>query len=235
MSKAAYSDWLGLAMAGLEICGNRKGATNQNIEIPGADGAFIGHEKYGSVAAPSCDYKITGDLTATALAAIKLGKVHGTGSAPSLAGPYALKTINIHTGAGDEPTFSASGVQIKSGATQTVCTFSPAIPALSPARHALTFGAFTFTESASLALQSADFVADCEIDPTIINGVPEAADAVKAFETVAVTMWSPNDTTAPSVTAGSGWFLFADWDCTGSEGAMYVWTATYKKYLAVDS
>lgn len=237
MAKSAYTDWLGLATTGLEICGNGKGASNQNIEVPASNGAWISHEKFGSIAAPKCDYKITGDLSAQVLGALKLGKVHGSTGAASLQGPYALKTISIHTGAGDEPTFSAQGVQIQAGATKTICTFSPAIPALSPARHALTFGAFTFTESATLTLQSSDFTADCEIDPVTINGVPKAADAVKAFELVSVTMWTESDSAQPTVSVETtdGWFQFSDWDCTGADCAMYVWTATFKRYLTVDA
>jgi hypothetical protein len=232
MSKAAYTDWLGITTTGLEICGNAKGASNSNIEVTKSDGSYIKDEKYGSIAAPRCDYKITGNLTTETLNALKLGKVHGSNT-----GPYALKTINIHTGAGDEPTFSAQGVQLASGATATVCVFTPDIAELSPARHALTFGAFSFTESDSLTLQSGDLTVDCEIDPTIINGVPKAADAVKAFQLVTATMWMDSDATPPSVTVATsdGWFHFTDWDCTGSEGSLYVWTASFKKYLSPDA
>ena len=229
MSFAAKTDLLGLATTGLELVANAANASNQNLEIPGMDGAIIHVKKFGSVKAPHCDYKITGELSSLAY---KLGKVH-TGDGNT--GPWALKSIQIHTGAGDEPTFGADGVQLKSGATQAVCTFSPHIPALSPARHASTCGAFTFTESESLTLQSCDYTADCELDPTTINGLPVAADAVKAYEQVVITMWTNSDATEPTITIDSNWQLHSDWDCTGADSSMFVWTATLRRYLPVDT
>ena len=81
------------------------------------------------------------------LSSVKLGKVHGSGTAP-----YALTRLHVSTGAGQEPTVEADAVQIESGATQSVCTYDVDSIALSPARHALTFNAFTYTESLSCAL-----------------------------------------------------------------------------------
>lgn len=228
MAFAPKTDFLGLAKTGLELVSNQKNASNQNLEITGADGAYLADEKFGSIAAPHCDYKITGNLSNLGF---KLGKVH---TATGNTGPWALKTVSIHTGAGDEPTFGADGVQLKAGATQAVCTFTPHIPTLSPARHALTCGAFTYAESATQSLQSGDYTADCELDPTTINGVPVAADAVRAFEQVTATFWTNSDTTAPTVTVDSNWHLYSDWDCTGADGAMFVWTAVFRRYLPVD-
>lgn len=224
MATSPKTDYLGLATTGLEIHGNSANASNQNLEVVGANAAFKSHEKFGSIKSPHCEYKITDELKNLGFV---IGKVHGTNND----GPYALRSIQIHTGAGDEPTFAADGVQIQSGATKTLCTFTPTIPVLTPARHAITFGAFTYEETADLSLQSSDYTAEAEIDPVTINGVPKAADAIKGYEQVAVTMWTNSDTTAPSVQPGEGWFLFSDWDCSGSDGQMFVWTATYKKYL----
>lgn len=224
MATSPKTDYIGLAQTGLEIYGNDSGASNQNNEIPGSDGSLIHCRKFGSIKAPHVDYKITGTLANLKLG---LGKVHGTENA----GPYALRSIQIHTGAGEEKTFGADAVQIQAGATKTLCTYDIDLPTLDPSRHASTFGAFTFEETPELTLQSGDFSAEAEIDPTTIEGVPKAADAVKAFEQVVATMWTANDTTPPAVAIGEGWIQFADWNCSGADGQMFVWTATFKKYL----
>lgn len=228
MSIAPKTDYSGLARTGLEVAGNEQSASNQNLEIPGSNGDIIGGEVFGHVKAPHVDFKITKAVTIGGSAAenrVTLGKVYKAGSA------FALKTVSIHTGAGDEPTFGVDLVQIESGATQTVCTYDLPEIELSPARHALTFGAFAFTESATLALQTSDYTATCELDPTTIDGVPRASDAVKGKIEVAVTFWTADDTTTPNVTMATGWTQTGDWNCTGADSSMFVWTATFTKYL----
>lgn len=221
-------DYSGIARTGLEVVGNGRGASNQNLEIPGSDGAFAGNEVFGHVKNPRVEFKITANVT---LSDLKLGKVHGTTGSPAAGGPFALKHVHVHTGAGEEPSFDVELVMIQTGATQAVCTFDVDTLILSAARHALTFGAFSFEESAALTLQSTDFNADCELDPTTINGVPRAADAIKGKETVQATFWSDTDEDEPEVEIEDGWQQTADWDCTGADGAMFVWTATFTKYL----
>ena len=221
-------DYSGLARTGLEICGNGRGAGNQNLEIPGSNGAIVGGEIFGHVKNPRCEFKITASVT---LSGLKLGKVHYSQAPVQGGGPWALKHIHVHTGAGEEPTFECDLVQIEAGATQAVCTFAVDSLVLSAARHALTFGAFEFEESAALTLQSSDFDADCDLDPTTINGVPRASDATKGKETVQVAMWSDTDETEPDVEVQDGWIQTADWDCTGADSSMFVWTATFTKYL----
>jgi len=102
---------------------------------------------------------------------------------------------------------------------------------VTPARHALTFGAFTYTESVNLALQSSEFEATCTLDPTTVNGDPIASDATAGRETVNVTFWANSEDTAPTVTVASGWHITSDWTCTGADSSMFVWTATFTKYL----
>ncbi len=126
------------------------------------------------------------------MSGVALGKVHGSGATP-----YALSRIRIVTGAGTEPTVDTDAVEIESGASQSVCTYAIDELSVTPARHALTFGAFTYVESLSCALQSSDFEASVNLDPTTINGEPVASDSTAGRETVSVTMWSSTATTAP--------------------------------------
>lgn len=222
MAFAAKIDMVGLARNGLALRSNGQNGSNSVLEIPGADGSILGDEVYGHIKNPTCGYAITSALT---LNDIKLGKVYGNGD-------YALTRLHVSTGAGQEPTVEADAVQIEAGATQSVCTYAVDSVSLSPARHALTFGAFTYTENLSCALQNSEFEATCTLDPTTINGNPVASDSTAGRETLNVTMWSATETTAPSVTLASGWHQTADWTCTGADASMFVWTATFTKYLS---
>ena len=109
MAFAEKVDYVGLATTGLALRSNGQNGSNSVLEIPGADGSIIGDEVYGHVKNPTCGYAITGALT---LGGVKLGKVHGSGTAP-----YALTRLHVSTGAGQEPTVEADAVQIESGAT----------------------------------------------------------------------------------------------------------------------
>lgn len=223
MAFAAKTDYVGLARTGLTLRSNGQNASNSVLEIPSADGSILGDEITGHVKAPTCEYAINGSAD---IGGLELGKVYGSD------GAYALTRLHISTGAGQEPTVEADSVQIESGATQAVCTY--AIDSgiiVTPARHALTFGAFTYTESASLALQSCEFEASCTLDPTTVNNTPVASDATAGRETITITMWSNSDASAPSVTISNGWHLTSDWNCTGADASMFVWTATLTKYL----
>ena len=224
MAFAEKIDYVGLARTGLALRSNGQNGSNSVLEIPGADGSILGDEIYGHIKNPTCGYAITSALT---LSDIKLGKVYGNGD-------YALTRLHVSTGAGQEPTVEADAVQIEAGATQSVCTYAVDSVSLSPARHALTFGAFTYTENLSCALQNSEFEATCTLDPTTINGDPVASDSTAGRETVNVTMWSATETAAPTVTVATGWHQTADWTCTGADSSMFVWTATFTKYLSAD-
>lgn len=223
MSFATKTDYLGLETTGLAVKSNTQNASNGVLQIPKSDGSIIGDETYGHIKNPSCDYVISRSVT---LSSLSLGKCHNTDN------QYALQSIKVSTSAGGEPSFSATGVQIESGATQAVCTYDVDTLTLSPARHALTFGAFTFTESTSLVLNACDFEATVDISPSTINGNPVASDAVKGMETVNVTFWSSTELSAPSISVATGWHITNDFTCTGADSSMFVWTGTLTKYLS---
>lgn len=146
-----------------------------------------------------------------------------------------MSRVHVATSAGGEPTFTADAVQIEASAQRTVCIYKVDDVALSPARHALTFGAFTFTETKDLALQSAEFDASVNLTPATVNGDPVASDSTAGVETVTVTMWSSSETAEPTVTLTDGWSQTADWSCTGPDSQMFQWTATFTKYLSAET
>lgn len=231
MSWKAKIDYSGLARTGLEVVANAQNASNQNFEVTQSNGDIIANVVFGNVKAPHIDFKVTADLSFDGDNAIVLGKVHGSDGSAAKDGPFAVRSVSISTGAGEEPTFGVDLVQLPTGATQSICTYPIDIPALTPAHHAITFGAFTFAETADLVLQKTDFAAECDLDPVTINGEPRSADATKGRMTVAATFWSASEDAAPDVTASDGWQITTGWTCSGSDASMFVWTATFTKYL----
>ena len=228
MSFAAKTDFVGLAGEGLELRANSTNDSQTVLQIPGADGSIIGDEKTGLVKNPSCEYIFTGTYS---FSGISLGKVYNTSQ------PYALQHIHISTGAGQEPVVTADAVQIEANAQRTWCIYdlSSILPSsFSPARHALTFDAFTYTQSTSLTLQTCELDAQATIDPSTINNVPKASDATAGIITVTPTFWTNSDTTQPTVTVDivNGWSVTSPWTCTGADSSMFVWTCTLTKYLA---
>ncbi len=223
MSFAAKTDYAGLSRTGLTLRSNGQNATNTVLEIPGSDGSILGDIITGHLKNPTCGYAVNGTAV---LDDVSLGKVHGTGTTP-----YALARIRISTGAGQEPTVEADCTQIENGATRSICIYNVPSVTVTPARHALTFGAFTYTESADLVLETSEFEASCNLAPATVNNEPVASDATGGVATVTATFWSASESTAPSVTPETGWHVTQDWSCTGADAALFSWTATFTKYL----
>jgi hypothetical protein len=215
----AKENLVGLSASYLKLRSNAQNASNQTLLIHGSNGSYIGEENYGHIQAPTAEYAITGKGSLSAV----LGKVYNA--------PYALSHIHVSTGAGQEPTVTADAVQVEAGATQSVCTYNTTPVAISPARHALTFGAFTYTESAALTLQTSEYDAAVNLAPATINGDPVASDSVEGVETVDITMWSSTELSSPEISVATGWKQNTDWTCTGADSSMYSWTTTLTKYL----
>lgn len=232
MAFESKTDYVGLTRCtNLKLRANAQNATNQNLQISGSDGAYIANNVFGHIKNPNCEYVITGcgQLSGLALGAVYAGV---GGSAP-----IAFQHLHITTGAGQEPVVTADGVQIEPSASQAWCTFNVDEVGVSPARHALTFGAFTYTETSSCTLQQCEFDAVADITPTTIDGDPIAADAVAGVETVNATFWTNTDTSIPTTVApasSEGWHQTADWTCVGADSQMFVWTTTYTKYLSAN-
>ena len=210
----------------LQLKANNQNASLTLLQIPGVDGSIIDDIITGRIKNPSCDYAIIGSGSKS----WNLGQVYNTHTADT--DPcYALQHIHISTGAGAEPTLTADAVQIENGSDRTFCIYPTSSIALTPARHALMFGAFTYEQSASLTLQTSEYDATANIDPSTINNSPVASDATAGIETVTPTFWTNSDTTEPTVTITSGWHVTTEWNCVGSDASMFVWTVTLSKYL----
>lgn len=227
MAFSAKTDWLGLETkysSSLKLRSNGQNASNQVLQVPGSDGSILGDHLYGSVWSPNCEYAIVG---AASISGLNLGEAYCSTSTK-----YAISKIHVATGAGTEPTVTADGVQLEPSASRAICVYPMDTINISPARHALTFGAFSYTESTDLTLQQAEFDAEANIAPATINGDPVATDATAGMETVTATFWTNSDTSSPTVSVASDWHITSDWNCVGADAQMFVWNATFTKYLS---
>ena len=167
------------------------------------------------------------------MSGVALGKVHNT----TLDAPYALSRVRISTGAGQEPTVECDSVQIEDGATRTICTYplDDLSVTMTPARHAITFNAFDYTESLSCALQTSEFEANVNLSPATVNNDPVASDSTAGQANVNVSVWTNSEDTPPVITPKTGWTTTSPWTCTGADASMFSWAATFTKYLSADS
>lgn len=190
-------DFVGLAnnVDNIQLRSNGDNASNQTLEIPKSDGSIIGCEVFGHIKAPTCGYAITGPVEDR----LSIGRAYNDN--------FALQSVTITTGAGQEPTFEATAVQIEQNSdSSTYCQYITDELDVSPARHASHFGVLTgFTETSAMTLQSGTYTAEADISPATINGEPVASDSTGGRQTVQLTLWTNTDETAPSVTIANGW------------------------------
>ena len=223
-------DYIGLEEEGkLLLTTHALGKGSNNVEKTGANGAYVASRTFGTTCAPSCSYEI---VSAIEQLKKRLGKVYQSTRALAT-GPIALRSFTISTSAGGKPSFTAEGVEIESGATHALHEFETTAIAISPAYEALLFGAATFTESATVALNESTYTAECSLDPTKVDGVPVASDATAGKETVTLRFWSSNG--APSITVASGWNVTSPLTRTRDDGDFEVWECTLTHYLAAST
>lgn len=168
MSFAAKTDYIGLETQTLKLKSNGENASNSVLEVVGSDGSILSDIITGHIKAPTCEYAIVGNVN---LSSISLGSCINS--------PYAIQSIRVGTSAGGEPSFSASAVQIEPDATRTICIYPVDSISITPAHHALTFGAFTYTESDTLVLNACEFEATANVTPATINNEPVASDSTQ--------------------------------------------------------
>lgn len=181
MSFEAKVDYAGLSRTGLALRSNGQNATNTVLEIPGSDGSILGDIITGHLKNPTCGYALSGTAV---LSGLSLGKVYNQDA------PYALTRLRVSTGAGQEPTVEADCTQIEADATRSICIYDIPQLTVTPARHALDFGAFTYSETSALVLENSEFEATCNLTPATVNNEPVASDATGGVATVNATFWS---------------------------------------------
>ena len=235
-------------LTSLGLKANAQNRSQSTLQIVKSTGEIQCDELYGDIYAPTCEYTINSN---TNLDIYQLGKVYGV---PINGKKFGLQQISVSTSAGGEPTVSSTSVQLESGADRTVTIYEIPHITISPLRHAQTFGIGEIeNEQCCMTLQSTNLTISATIDPSTINGDPVASDATQGVATFEVTIWSRSETKTPEegleaiddptntvkwtladepgITDNLKWHITSPWTCVGSDSSMFVWTATYTKYL----
>lgn len=225
MSWETKTDYCGLAVANtIIIKSSNENRSGQYLERAGQSGAIVATKPYGILAAPSCEYAIQA-AKSYAAGDIKLGAV------ATIDGKrYALQTVHYENGADQEPVFSATAQQIETTSDGTTRTFDMVAFAVSPDEAAaILASAFSLSGTGCELIK-------CAIDGTAsvknhtVNGDPVASDATMGKAVVTVTILQTS-TTAPTLSAGTGWEVSSPLTCEDPDADLPVWTAALSKPL----
>lgn len=225
MSWDSKTDYCGLAVANKVICKSADPhTTGQYLEKPGRHGNIAATKPFGVVSAPTNEYTIK---TAHTYKGLKLGQVKTVDGHA-----YALESIHYEKTAGSEPVLNATTKEVESDATtQTSNTFALPDIDVSPDEIAelLCDCAEISDTGCELTKAIADFT--CTVKPHNVNGIPQASDVVNGKIVVQLTI-GQYSTTAPTVTAKSGWDISSPLTAPDPDSDMPEWTCTLTKPLA---
>lgn len=209
----------------LVVLSTTGGETASNAEAIGEDGSIVANTVYGATSAPSCDLALKSDLSKNA-GDWKIGAVSTSNSKK-----YALGRITISTSAGAAPSISVSGEQVHNDAA-TGCYYPVPAFALSKKHHAqILFDAFSLGDVAGVHLVSANYEISGQISKVTKEGDCIAFDIVQGRIEVTVTL-KQCGSTAPSLTAGTGFSITSPLAETNPDAEYPTFTATLVKYLA---
>lgn len=226
MAFVTKKDYCGLAVTGKLVCsGDTMGASSSDVQATDDYGSVVAFTTVGGGKSPSNTYDVVAAVPFTSTAAIKLGTVITVGTEK-----FMLVGVNFGTSAGAAPTFSASAVDVESGAsTGDVC----ALPGFTmPKTHK---AAFLF-EEATIGGTGCNLVGtaySASVTPGVTRdevGVPESSDWFGGVLTSTVTV-NQTGTAEPTLTPADGWHVDGALTQTNSKGAYPTWTATLTKYL----
>ena len=227
MSWDSKTDYCGLAVANkLQIKAATMNRTGQYLEKLGQNAAIAATKAFGTADAPQCEYTVLAAHTFAANA-LKLGAITSQGGKK-----YALQSIHYENGAGVEPKFTAVSREVESGATDANSNhFNVPSFAISPEEvAAILMAAFTLTGT-SCELTKCVLDISCVVNPHTVNGGIVASDVHSGHVQVQATI-GQYGTTAPTVTAASGWDISSPLTCTDPDADLPEWTVTLSKPLA---
>ena len=228
MSFLAKVDKFGLASASLEILTSDEGRAASVAEASNADGDIIAAEVYGEIESPSCTYAVKADSTAD----IELGGVTtvGTGTAAKY---YALTSVTIGTSAGSPPTVSASGEEVPSATPSSTYTVEDGLTVSKLAIAQIYGGSFTLGGT-GCHVTDCNATISCDFSAATKDGARLAWDISNGRIVVSVTI-NQTGSTAPTLTAGSGWEITSPLTQSNPDSNFPTWTATLTKYLTKDA
>ena len=212
------------------VCKSTSDGNSASVaEARDENGTIVAQEVFGENMSPSADYAITGSYTAAA-GDIKLGEVTTYKTKR-----VVLTNLTINTSAGGEPTISASGEQVEDSSSGT-CPALYSIPAFSlgPCHHAKTlFSAFTLTGT-GCHVTSANYTASCENGKATVEGEVVAHGVYGAKIECQVEIVQTGST-APTLTAGTGWTITSPLAETNPDADYPTFSATLTKVLEKDA
>ena len=221
MSWEAKTDYCGLAGTGIVCKSSTENRQGQYLEKTGADGAICATKPYGTAnATPSNDYAIKAD----AALAFDLGAVTAVDGKK-----YMLQSVTVSTGSAQEPTLSASAVQVEDAAA-TGNRFAVSGVTLSPDDIAQkVIDGFTLTgDGCELTQCNAEF--SCTVGLSTVNGDPVASDPHTGHIQLSLTILQTG-TAAPVVAAAAGWDLSSPLTCSDPDADLPTWTCQVSKPL----
>jgi len=235
MSWENKTDYCGLAIANkLSVKSATENRSGQYLEKLGQKGQIAATKSYGTAnASPSVEYLIEDDISFTD-GQIKLGEVKTVDG-----NKYALQTVDFSTGAGQEPTMSATSVQVEAAAA-TGRTFN--LPAFELSKEEIAqilFSAFSLPQGTQQApknvaceVTQVTGQASCVIGLHTNNADPKASSVHSGKLTVTATIGQYGEQ-APEVTAAQGWDVSSPLTSSDPDSDMPTWTITLSKPLAL--
>lgn len=227
MAFAPKTDFSGLAAkkTALKIRDDNENPSVEIYQPTGGDGSFCDLKVYGEDAAPSNNFALSADID-FAEGDITLGDITAVGSKK-----YALKSVSISTGGGQETTLTANCQLVEDGAdAATMCKYIIEAFKLLKRRHAqILFDSFQLTgERCDLTQCSAEIA--CNVDPTKVAGIIIASDVSAGQITITGSVLQCG-TTVPTLTAANGFTITKPLSAPNPETAKKTYTFELRKNL----
>lgn len=221
----AKVDYFGIAdNTAVVVTDDDQGVSATTLESKGQDGAYVACEVFGTKLAPSCDYKMKGRWVIASGSEKKLGKVTEVDDKS-----FALIELSISTSNSSIPEISAKGNQVEDGATDGCYFIIPAFTLEKKSHAQILWTAFTLTGT-GCHLQTANYTASATLVPSEKNGSVLAFDVVEGKIEAEVEILQVGET-APTLTAGAGWYITDPLSRANQDSVNPTWKAKLVKHL----
>ena len=226
MAFLAKPDYFGLATSISGSLTLKSSAINKSASVAEAQnelGDVIASEVFGETAAPSVTYELKADLD---IDDITLGAITTVDSKP-----YALASVSFSTGPATVPELQCTGELVETGATTSNSTTieCPEIT-LKKWHDAQILGSAFTLSGTGCYLNGCNYTISADITKATVDGVIVAHDIQNGRIEVQATIVQ-SGTTAPTVTAASGWAVTSPLSTDNPDEDYPKWTVTLVKYL----
>lgn len=198
-------------------------------EARNENGDVVATTMYGVQYSPAYEYRVAGSGN---VAIPSLGSVVTTTMADGTSVKLIPTNWTLNTTSGGETTFSLTAESVPSGVT-AICPYQIDCGSVSvgPCQHAKILFSCATLGGTGCYLQSANYNGSCTLGRATKDGDTIAVGVTNGRITAALTIIQTGST-APTLTAGSGWDITAPLSCTNPDADYPTWTATLTKYLA---